>query len=540
MAELVPKRAGLLNEQEANLSDFVREHKEKILRTWKEIVSRRFADALREPEPLLIDHLPELLERIGEVLARRGSASTALISDASERHALVRLAEGRDLTELIEEYGALRSVIFELWQSDSAYVTRAFETRLLNEVIDCAIVVATTRYAKARERTLDAIDRVAGTVGANGDPNQLIDRLLQAVLDTTEAVDSVGLFLRTSEMLEPRAWHETNETNPDRRDAAAKLATDITVLAKPKEISSVEGEPSESTLYGVPLVQGDRAIGVLVMGSRTCAHFSDEDKALLRLAASHATAYVIQAQLAEAGQDATKRAEEAKRHAGEFAEVTSAMLGHDLRNPLNIITLGASALKASQNLDEKQQKNIQRIEDHAQRMARMISDFLDLTRSRLGGGIPINPRPIDFHQITRGVLEALETAQPGRVLRLRTDGVLLGRGDPDRIAQVITNLVMNALQYSPDESPVDIALKEMPSSIELSVHNMGDPIPSDLLPHIFEPFRRGKSARREKKAYSGLGLGLFIVDQIARAHAGTVTVRSSPGEGTTFVVSWPK
>ena len=239
------------------------------------------------------------------------------------------------------------------------------------------------------------------------------------------------------------------------------------------------------------------------------------------------------------GQDITesKRAEEELRQTAEFRERFLGIVSHDLRNPLNAIRLSVNALLRSDSVVQQHLKTVRRIAHSSERMGRMIADLLDFTRGRLGGGIPINPRPANLRSICRQVLEELEAGNPQRELRLRAKGDFQGAWDPDRLAQLLGNLGKNALDYSPEDSPVDFVLRPEEDSVCVEVHNGGPPIRADMLSRIFEPFRR---ATDEAHMTSGLGLGLFIVEQIAHAHGGRIEVRSTEAEGTTFSVWLPR
>jgi signal transduction histidine kinase len=133
------------------------------------------------------------------------------------------------------------------------------------------------------------------------------------------------------------------------------------------------------------------------------------------------------------------------------------------------------------------------------------------------------------------VLEELEAGNPQREFRLSAKGDFQGEWDPDRLAQLIGNLGKNALDYSPEDIPVECVLRDEGDTVCVEVHNGGAPIPEELLPHIFDPFRRAQGGPS-----SGLGLGLYIVDHIARAHGGRVEVHSTQAEGTTFRVWLPR
>ncbi|NMO16221.1 PAS domain-containing protein [Pyxidicoccus fallax] len=233
-----------------------------------------------------------------------------------------------------------------------------------------------------------------------------------------------------------------------------------------------------------------------------------------------------------------RRAEAELRQTAEFRERLLGIVSHDLRNPLNAILLSVDAITRSDRGVEHSLRNVRRIATSAERMSRMISDLLDLTRGRLGGGIPIHARPANLRAICEHVVEELEAGNPRRTLRLQTRGARFqGTWDADRLAQLLGNLGKNALDYSPEDIPVDFVLRDEGDAVRVEVHNGGAPIPPELLPHLFEPFRKAADEGRPK---SGLGLGLFIVQQIAQAHGGRVEARSSRAEGTTFTVWLPR
>jgi PAS domain S-box-containing protein len=234
---------------------------------------------------------------------------------------------------------------------------------------------------------------------------------------------------------------------------------------------------------------------------------------------------------------ARKCAETELRQAAEFRERFIGIVSHDLRNPLNAILLSANAMMRSDRALQHHLKAVLRIANSAERMGRMIGDLLDFTRGRLGGGIPIKPRPANLLAICRQVMEELEVGNPQRQLRLRMAGDFRGEWDPDRLAQLLGNLGKNALDYSPEDIPVDFVLSDGGDTVSVEVRNGGPSIPVELLPLIFEPFRRATDGGTPT---SGLGLGLFIVQQIARSHGGRVEVCSTEAEGTRFTVVLPR
>ncbi len=169
---------------------------------------------------------------------------------------------------------------------------------------------------------------------------------------------------------------------------------------------------------------------------------------------------------------------------------------------------------------------------------RLVRDLLDFTQARLGQGIPIVPRPLDLHPLVHEALEEARNSFPERELHFSPAGDGRGAWDRDRLLQVVHNLVTNALKYSPEGTPVRVATRGEESAVELEVHNQGEPIPPELMPELFQPLRRG--GHEVERKTGSIGLGLFIVDQIVRAHRGEVHVRSSAAEGTTFTVRLPR
>nr|BDT38194.1 PAS domain-containing protein [Myxococcus sp. MH1] len=235
-----------------------------------------------------------------------------------------------------------------------------------------------------------------------------------------------------------------------------------------------------------------------------------------------------------------KRTLERLAEEAEFRERFIGILGHDLRNPLNAITLSARALRRRAPLSSTQQQMAQRIEASAERMGTMISDILDLTRARLSGGIPLQVAPANLSNVCRQVVEELSAVHPDRYIAFDVDGRSDGLWDADRLAQVLSNLVGNALEHGAQDAPVLLRCLDLETRQVVEVHNPGAPIPAPQLATLFDPFRQAGAAREKGRRRGGLGLGLFIVREIVHAHGGSVDVRSSELDGTTFTVTLPR
>lgn len=211
-----------------------------------------------------------------------------------------------------------------------------------------------------------------------------------------------------------------------------------------------------------------------------------------------------------------------------------AIVGHDLQNPLAAILFDSQKMLKRDGLNATESRSAARIANSAGRMSRMITQLLDLSRARMGGGIPVDLQLANLSRVCRQVIEELEVAHPTRRIVYEETTELTARIDPDRIAEVVSNLTGNALQHG-GTSTVTVRLREVGPVATLEVHNLGEAIPADVLPHVFDPFRRGK---RETKSTS-LGLGLYIAHQIMAAHGGALTVTSTPEDGTRFTAKLP-
>ncbi|HEY4058167.1 MAG TPA: hybrid sensor histidine kinase/response regulator [Kofleriaceae bacterium] len=212
-------------------------------------------------------------------------------------------------------------------------------------------------------------------------------------------------------------------------------------------------------------------------------------------------------------------------------ETFVAAVNHDLRSPLHTISVGVSLLVD----DSTEKKDVaRRIESAIDRMGGMLDQLYDLARTRVGAGLPLEPKGGDFGQLVQSVVNEAELRKGKGTVQLDTSGDVKGTWDLTRVTRLAANLVTNAITHGDASAPVVVKLDgNDPSVIILAVQN-GGVIPSDVLPVIFEPFRRGNAAAK------GLGLGLYIVREIASAHGGAVSVTSTVATGTRFEVRLPR
>jgi signal transduction histidine kinase len=218
-------------------------------------------------------------------------------------------------------------------------------------------------------------------------------------------------------------------------------------------------------------------------------------------------------------------------------EMFLSILGHDLRNPLGAIS-GLAELQLRTKTPERHAQYASQILVSARRMSHMINDILELARVRLGSGIIIHPAPTCMRRICESVVVEMQAVFPKRAFQLKGDDELPGEWDENRLSQLVSNLVSNAVQHGASNSAVIITAKSISDGVEVSVHNEGTPIPSDKIPKLFDAFYQLDNGEADADSTS-LGLGLYICKEIIAAHGGTIDVRSSANEGTTFVIRLP-
>jgi two-component system sensor histidine kinase VicK len=223
---------------------------------------------------------------------------------------------------------------------------------------------------------------------------------------------------------------------------------------------------------------------------------------------------------------------EMERERQRTRELLMGTLGHDLRNPLNTIT--ASLFFLRRHAPDEVQHIVDRMTSSTERMTRMIGQLLDFTRARLGGGIPLEKTTGDLGAICNEIVEEFGVQYPNRV-RLSAEGAFPGDWDADRLAQVFSNLIVNAIDYGSPDEPVEITMSRANGSARVAVRNRGEGIAEAERMSLFEPFRRGLEMKRGAR---GLGLGLYITREIVRSHGGAIDVETPPGE-VVFTVTLP-
>jgi len=216
-------------------------------------------------------------------------------------------------------------------------------------------------------------------------------------------------------------------------------------------------------------------------------------------------------------------------------EMFVAVVGHDLRNPLGAFTSGLELLDMDLS-DPVQRKTLARMTDASHRMVEMIEQLLDLSRARLGGGVGFLRalQPVAVDALVLRAIDELRAAHPGRDISLTSSGDCSTSGDPERLLQLFSNIVSNAVMHGATDASVVVSVAGTDRDIIVRVRNDGA-IPSEQIATLFEPFRN----RARGASSNGLGLGMYISRQIAKAHGGDITVEAA-GDRTVVTILLPR
>lgn len=228
-----------------------------------------------------------------------------------------------------------------------------------------------------------------------------------------------------------------------------------------------------------------------------------------------------------------------KRHViDEFRKLAAGLVAHDLRSPLTAMRLSTQMLIEDGDLPATAVRKIRGILQNVDKMAHMVEQLLLYTQAEFGGGLPLERGQTDLEEVCRAARSEVQAAHPESEIHFEAEGDCSGVWDRATLAEVAGNLVENAVKYGQPGQPIHLVARDEGDHVALEVRNIGPPIPTELLPVIFEPFRRARNPGRSGER--GFGLGLYITKEIVAAHGGKIEVRSLEGTGTTFTVRLPR
>jgi len=476
-------------------AQLIRERQEEIIRRWVERVVRATPDG--QVDARRRARAVEVLRKVADNLptyTAQAVREPALFPPAAQDVSMPLVGDSR---RVVRDYVLLRDAVFDV--AEEVGVRPAFgELRILLDAIAAEIISDAISLAEAER-----------------------DLFFRTIPDMLCIVTFEGWFLRVNP-----SFHQVLGWT-----AEELMARPVWAFIHPDDLDRTQAEV-QAIASGKPTVRFENRYLRKDGGYRLLSWAASPvvEKGFMYAVARDAT------ELREQELE-RERALSTLRHTAEFRERFVGIVAHDLRTPLASIATGAQLLQRMDGVPERAARIARRISDTASRTSRIIGDLMDFTRVRLGSGIPVERAPADLGAIVRQVVDEADSVYPGRSVQIVTDGPFPGRWDADRLAQLAGNLLKNALDYSPSDSPVEVVLGSEDGAVRLEIRNrnLGDPIPSERIHELFEPFYKGTERKTKRE---GLGLGLYIADQIATAHGGDIEV-SSDETGTRFVVRLP-
>ena len=297
------------------------------------------------------------------------------------------------------------------------------------------------------------------------------------------------------------------------------------------ELVPLIGRFGTPSIIYVPIIVGGRPLAVIAFSAAPPSIYNEHDLVFAEELARRASTAMHNAELFQTAKKERERAEEA----ATLRERLVAVVGHDLRQPLASIEIRVGLLRRRSN-DPEFVEDLDGLRASSRRMSRMIEQILDFTRSRLGGGLEFAFAPMDLRDALTPIVDELQTSHPSATIQLQFPE-LRGFWDRDRLEQVFSNLIGNAVVHSNPGRPVKVTAGADALRVWVEVNNEGPPIPQELQSVLFNPFRRGE---RQSRSPAGLGLGLYISNEVVLGHGGQIEIRSTAAEGTTFRVVLPR
>lgn len=521
--------------------DIIQAHQQEILSDW-ELAIRQMPVARDLPRSTLINRFPQLLDRIVRSVKdlTEGQPHPTIMDNSPEIHALDRLDCGFDLRHVVSEYAVLRSCILQLLENHALLVEPG-SVRLVNQAIDRAISESVGYFTRAHDRTLQALDRVSVAALERQDLGDFLQELLRVLVAVTGSVDTAVILLREGDELRVRAAVGLAEGATTLSFKLGEgIAGTVAVERRPCLTQSASNDPFVQSaafarkdiqaLYSVPLVEGDGLVGVAQIGSFTAPDFSTQDKNLFMALANRATAGISQYMLREGLMRAIK-----------MRENVLAVVSHDLRNPLNVIQMSAALILLEtplHNGGERARSCAERIIRSVQRMASLMKDLLDIA-SIDAGRFAIHPEEHEVDEILREALDTLLPLATEKSLRIQREAApspAIIRCDRERIVQVLSNLVGNAIKFTPEGGLISVGARPEGDHVLFTVRDTGPGIAAKDLPHLFEAYWQANATVERK---TGIGLGLAISKGIVETHGGRIWAESTPGEGSSFHFTLP-
>lgn len=410
--------------------------------------------------------------------------------------------------------------------------------------------------AEQASRQVTRLQEITAALGTTMTPQQVADLMVREGLAALGA-DAGAVFLladdgRTWEAVSFRGYspelaprHVRSPIDAPGPLRAAWESRQLVLVGTPEELrqrwphlAEAQTRSGDAALAAVPLVLGQEVMGVLTAAFRTSRDFSTDDTAFLEALGRQCAQALDRARLFAAEQEARAASEEAVTLRDRFLSVAS----HELKTPLTSMLLQIQLLQRrvarAALLAEREQRTLQVVSEQAQRLDRMITSLLDISRLELGQ-LSLSRAPVNLCAVAqRVVIEVQPTTEAHIVTCTAPKEELMVDGDELRLEQVLQNLLQNAIKYSPEGGPIEVAVASEAGQVCLTVADRGIGFPAESAARLFERFYRASNA--DPQQISGLGIGLYVVQEIVRLHRGSVRAEPQEGGGSRFTVCLPQ
>jgi signal transduction histidine kinase/ActR/RegA family two-component response regulator len=553
-----------------NLAELVNDQRDEIVAAFVRRSRGKDLVPANVSQSSLIDHIPLLLTELARELDRltqgRGSEDAVDVEETARQHGQQRWHLGYELSGLVREYGVLGRCILDAAKAANVRPSTDEVTCLLR-CINSAVADATAEYAHwteeqqtARRLELEFLSEAAALLGSSLDYQSTLGRLTRLLVPRFADYCIVNLAGVSPE--DVAIAHAEPEKVPLMRvvlrgfDPAQGPPSHARVFASGEPIlvespppgfpESCDAAPATiaalkqldaSSWIVVPLRVQSGALGTITLarcGSRT--PYGRTDLLLFGELARTAASAIDNARLYELSRLERARAEGATRTKDEFV----AMVSHELRTPLNVILGWVRVLRSGMLPEDTKGKALDVIERNAAAQSQLVDDLLDISRV-MTGKIRLEPAQVDVGNLVSLVLEDARFALEAKRLTLEAvlpDRAAIIRADAERLKQIVWNLLLNAIKFTPKGGQIAVELRYVESDLELRVRDTGIGIEPAFLDHVFDTFRQSDS--KSTRSHGGLGVGLSIAKHLVELHGGSIEAHSEGrGKGAELVVTLP-
>lgn len=511
----------------------------EVVEHWRALALEQVEAARKQSPEDLVDNLPTFLDRLAQVLASGWMAEDVeRLFEASKAHAEQRThLPGYTVPQVIREYGLLRQVLITGLRTAGHLEHATFV--MVHTALDHAIEQAADHFVVISQRERGELQAIADAALTQQSLEELLPMLVDAVAEALRA-DTVAFLLRDQEDLVVRAGRgldtdvEQGSRVPMGQGFAGRVAEARALLVEEEVdpaglVSPALREAQVRSLLGAPLLIGNELLGVLHIGSLTPRRFSPHERRLMRVVAARAALALDRAQL-------LGQLERENQRQSDFI----ATLSHEVRTPLSVMSNALYILESMELADPRADRQLLAMERQLRLLTRLTDDLLDVSRIARGK-LELRLELVNLTQLLEEVAEAVRPMADSKSLEFSYalgPDTLCVQGDTARLTQVATNLLNNAIRYTPPGGKIHLGVSREGDCARVIVRDTGIGIPPSLQPQIFDMFRQLATPMRQQR--EGLGIGLNLVKNLVEMHRGSITASSrGEGQGAEFVVSLP-